>query len=135
VTANTVLIVDDDPDIRSALQELLEDEGYQVVGAENGKTALAYVEAGLRPCAIVLDIMMPVMDGWDFRAQQLQNAAIRNTPVVVITAAGFSSDTIRRQFGEVEFVAKPPPLDSLLAAVRRACAEKKSPPPSTTPLF
>lgn len=118
----TLLVVDDDANIARALSNLLEDEGYRVVAAENGKRGLELVEAGLRPNAIILDLMMPVMDGWDFRAEQLKDPAIRETPVIVLTATGFSRRTIREQFGSVEYLAKPPSTDHLLNTLRRVCA-------------
>jgi CheY-like chemotaxis protein len=121
-SAPTLLVVDDDANIARALSNLLEDEGYRVVAAENGKRGLELVEAGLRPNAIILDLMMPVMDGWDFRAEQLKDPAIRETPVIVLTATGFSRKTIREQFGGVEYLAKPPSTDHLLDTLRRVCA-------------
>ena len=118
----TLLVVDDDANIARALSNLLEDEGYRVVAAENGRRGLELVEEGLRPSAIILDLMMPVMDGWDFRAEQLKDPAIRDTPVIVLTATGFSRRTIREQFGGVEYFPKPPPTDHLLDTLRRVCA-------------
>jgi CheY-like chemotaxis protein len=120
-SALTLLVVDDDAHIARALSNLLEDEGYLVVAAENGKRGLELVEAGLRPNAIILDLMMPVMDGWDFRAEQLKDPAIRETPVIVLTATGFSRRTIREQFGGVECLPKPLPTDDLLDTLRRVC--------------
>jgi CheY-like chemotaxis protein len=118
-----VLVVDDDRAIASALEELLQGDGYRVICAENGQRALDLVEAGVRPCAIVLDLMMPVMDGWDFRVQQLQNGAIRETPVILLTATGFSRNTIRTQFGQVELLSKPPQPGRLLEALKTACGQ------------
>jgi len=118
----TLLVVDDDANISRALSNLLEGEGYRVISAENGKRGLELVEAGLRPDAIILDLMMPVMDGWDFRAEQLKDPAICETPVIVLTATGFSRRTIREQFGWVEYIPKPPPPDHLLDTLRRVCA-------------
>ncbi len=118
----TLLVVDDDANVARSLSNLLEDEGYRVVAAENGRRGLDLVEAGLRPNAIILDLMMPVMDGWDFRAEQLKDPAIRDTPVIVLTATGFSRKTIREQFGRVECLLKPPSTDHLLDTLRRVCA-------------
>jgi two-component system response regulator MprA len=119
----TLLVVDDDANIARALSNLLEDEGYRVVAAENGKRGLELVDAGLRPSAIILDLMMPEMDGWDFRAAQMKSPAIRETPVIVLTATGFSRRTIREQFGGVEYLLKPPSTDHLLEMLRRVCAQ------------
>jgi two-component system response regulator MprA len=81
-----VLIVDDDRDVREILGELLVDEGFKVEAAWNGETALARLEAGFRPDVIVLDLMMPVMDGLTFRAVQRQHTALADIPVIGLTA-------------------------------------------------
>src|SRR5262245_41874314 len=83
-----VLIVDDDQDIRDTLGGVLTEEGYRVVGAANGQEALDYLKDGERPCLILLDLMMPVMDGWQFLKQQGMSPSLAEIPVVVITAAG-----------------------------------------------
>src|SRR5262245_23155992 len=95
--ASLVLVVDDDEEIRNALTEFLSDEGYGVVSASNGREALASLREGVHPSVILLDLMMPVMDGWDFRAEQLRDPGLRDIPVVVITATGFSATSIRGQ--------------------------------------
>src|SRR5213075_2065863 len=85
----TVLIVDDDPPILSGLSEFLQGEGYNVAVAGDGRAALDQLRRGLRPSVIVLDLMMPVMDGWDFRHEQMKDAELRDIPVIVISATGF----------------------------------------------
>jgi CheY-like chemotaxis protein len=119
----TVLVVDDDRAVIEALTEMLESDGYDVVAARDGIAALNRLRSGLRPSVILLDLMMPRMDGWDFRQQQLKDEDLKDIPVVVITAAGFSEASVRTQFGDIEFVPKPPPANALLAAVRRCCGE------------
>jgi CheY-like chemotaxis protein len=119
----TILIVDDDRAVLSGLTELLEGEGYKVATATGGLEGLRQLRGGLRPCVILLDLMMPTMDGWDFRHEQMKDQALRDIPVVVITAAGFSEASVRTQFGNIEFVAKPPPVKGLLDAIRRSCEE------------
>jgi CheY-like chemotaxis protein len=80
-----VLVVDDDDDIRENLVELLAGEGYEVTAAGDGRAALA--EAGRsRPDVILLDLMMPVMSGWQFREAQLGDPALAGVPVVVLSA-------------------------------------------------
>ena len=116
-----VLVVDDDPAICSALSEALQGEGFEVASATNGHAALEHLRAGPAPAAIVLDLMMPVMDGWDFRHLQLQDPGLRDIPVVIVTAAGFSVETVHMQFGEVALIPKPIPLVDLLTALDRAC--------------
>ena len=68
---------------------------------------------------------MPVMDGWDFRTEQLKDPVLKEIPVFIITAAGFSDQTIRVQFGDIPFVPKPPPHEELLAMVQRICRGRR----------
>jgi len=121
-TQATVLIVDDDRAIRDAVRELLETEGYQVVEAANGSAALTRLSSGPRPSVIILDLMMPGMDGWDFRSEQLRNPDLKTVPIIVITAVGFSVDTLRKQFGDVEVLLKPVSPPQVLDTVRRVVA-------------
>jgi CheY-like chemotaxis protein len=113
----SVLLVEDDAAIASSLGEALEEEGLKVAIAANGREALEILRGGLRPLAIVLDLMMPVMDGWDFRGEQLRDPALKDIPVVVITATGFSPETIRMQFGKVGMLPKPVPYLDLLEMI------------------
>jgi CheY-like chemotaxis protein len=117
-----VLIVDDDPAILAGLGEFLTGEGFTVTTAAEGKEALELLSAGMDPVAILLDVMMPPMDGWDFRQQQLVDAKLAQIPTIVISAAGFSPGSIKAQFGDVEFIPKPIPLPTLLKALRAAAA-------------
>jgi CheY-like chemotaxis protein len=117
----TVLVVDDDADIRSAIQEYLQDEGFTVVPAADGADALNTLRTAVRPDVILLDILMPGMDGWDFRAAQLADPALQEIPVIVISASGFVPDTIRRQLDAHTVLSKPLELDRFLMAVREAC--------------
>ena len=82
-----ILVVEDDKDLRESLCEALELEGYAAVSAENGQAALRHLATGPQPCMILLDLMMPVMDGWTFRQELLKNAACAEIPVIVMTAA------------------------------------------------
>jgi len=116
-----VLVVDDDRDIRGTLGEVLEEEGYATTVVPNGREALRLLKSGLRPCVILLDLTMPDMDGWDFRADQLRDPELSSIPVVVITAAGFRAETVQNQLGGVGFIRKPLPLEDVLAAVAQSC--------------
>ena len=116
-----ILIVDDDFAIQEGVAEFLECEGFSVVSASNGLDALNQLRSGLRVDAIVLDVMMPMMDGWDFRAQQRADPALCRIPVVVITAAGFASDTIRNQFKVDDVFSKPLDLPHFVRAVKEIC--------------
>jgi CheY-like chemotaxis protein len=121
--AQPVLIVDDDLDILEALAELLESEGYAVTTVTDGQAALSCLRGGLRPCVILLDLMMPGMNGWDFRAEQMKDAELRDIPVVVVTAAAVTEAALRAQLGDISLVYKPPMHDELVSVVRRHCGE------------
>jgi two-component system response regulator MprA len=107
-----VLIVDDDRDIREVLGELLAEEGFAVEASWNGRTALARLEEGFRPDVIILDIMMPAMDGLTFRALQRTQADIADIPVVGLTA--FPSPD-----ADFECLTKPVRLEPLVETIRR----------------
>jgi len=116
-----VLLVDDDFAILDGISDFLESEGYLVVAASNGIDALNQLRSGLRVDAIVLDVMMPMMDGWDFRAEQLADPSLRDIPVVVISACGFAPDTLQHQFKTPDVLPKPLQLDGFLQALQHAC--------------
>jgi CheY-like chemotaxis protein len=119
--ALTVLLVEDDTDIREAVGEVLADHGYQVVTAGHGAAALEQLRDGSRPDVILLDIMMPVMDGATFRAAQKADPALAAIPVVVMTALASAKDA--PEWGDVAaFPTKPIKLDALLAAVARVAS-------------
>ena len=115
-----VLVVEDDVDILRAIVQVLEDEGHAVRGAENGRAALAALRApGARPpCVIFLDLMMPVMDGWAFRAEQLRDPALADIPVIVLTADGGAAEKSSLMNG-TGALRKPVELLTLLEAVER----------------
>jgi CheY-like chemotaxis protein len=116
-----VLIVDDDAAIRSVLVDLLEDEGYPVVSAANGHEALAYLQHNtLRPCVILLDLMMPVMDGWQFRAAQQADTALATIPVVVLSASE-NLRQVAQTLAATAYLAKPIDLAALTHTVNQLC--------------
>ena len=109
----TVLVVDDDKDICDTLKELFEDEGYVVFIAHDGGSALTTLRAAEpKPSVIVLDLMMPIMDGCTVHAIMLQDPQLAAVPVVMCTA-----DPKRAPRG-VRVIQKPVKLDALLEAVR-----------------
>lgn len=117
----TILVVDDDPDIRDIVADILAGEGYRAHGAENGLHALRMLrEEGLRPDLILLDMMMPELDGWGFRAEQQRDPELASIPVVVFTAHELPSHTAE-QMQAAAFLKKPVRLAQLLDAVRRVC--------------
>jgi CheY-like chemotaxis protein len=81
-----ILVVEDETDVREALAIFFETEGYDVLQAANGKEALALLGASPTVCLILLDLFMPVMDGWAFRRAQLADARLAAIPVIVISA-------------------------------------------------
>jgi signal transduction histidine kinase len=87
-TAKLILLVEDDHSIREAVQAVLEDAGYQVTPSRNGRDALERLRAGLLPDLIVLDLRMPVMDGWEFRAAQKNDPNLAPIPVLAVSADG-----------------------------------------------
>ena len=111
-----VLVVDDEPDIVTAVEQLLQIEGYAVASARNGAEALAVLDS-LRPDVIILDLMMPVMDGVEFRRRLSEHPA-SDIPVIVISA---DRDAARKAASmQVDaFLAKPFDLDDLLSTVGR----------------
>jgi CheY-like chemotaxis protein len=113
-----VLVVDDDQAIRETLCELLEDEGHRAIGAANGREALDILHRDDGACVILLDIMMPVMDGPTFRAEQLKDPSLSAIPVAVITAAGASAAA---SLNPGALLLKPLSMDSVLQVVDRFC--------------
>lgn len=83
-----VMVVEDDENVRESMGQLLEEEGYRVSLAENGHEALTRLHTESPPDAIALDLRMPVMDGWEFRARQVRDPNLRLVPVVAISADG-----------------------------------------------
>jgi len=83
---DTILVVDDDSELSELMASILEDEGYQAVAVENGQVALDYLKKSPAPCVILLDLMMPSMNGWEFRDAQLSDPSLADIPVVVVSA-------------------------------------------------
>jgi CheY-like chemotaxis protein len=109
-----VLVVDDDDDIREMLSFLLEDMGHTVVTASQGKEALSTLRHGPRPDLVILDLMMPVMSGWELREQMLRDPAIASIPTIVVS--GDRSDPERDEsLHAVATMAKPFEADKLLS--------------------
>jgi CheY-like chemotaxis protein len=116
-----ILVIDDDPDIRDTLVEVLEENGHHAVGASNGDDALAQLRrADEHPCLILLDLMMPVMDGRAFREEQLKDPALSLIPVIVLSAFRDSAETAR-QLAVAGHLSKPVRLDVLMSMVESFC--------------
>ena len=117
----SVLVTDDDDDIRDSIREVLEDEGYSVAVAAHGREALECL-AEVRPQLILLDLSMPVMNGQEFRKAQLEHPIWKEIPVVVLSAAGRMQEKTSGM-DAADLVAKPIKLDKLLLVVRRFCGD------------
>ncbi|AZZ37169.1 hypothetical protein CIK05_10340 [Bdellovibrio sp. qaytius] len=119
-TANhKILVVDDDDAVRFAMQTALEFEGYEVFTAENGQAALDFLQHAPRPCVILLDLMMPVMDGWTFALQLEKDEKLADIPIVVVSAFGDQAQTINAK----TIFKKPVNLKELFATVKKWCAD------------
>lgn len=112
-----ILVVEDDIDISDAIVAALEDEGHSVLTAANGEEALELLGASAEvPRLILLDLMMPVMDGWQFRAAQRENPRLAGVPIVLLSADADVRDAAA-QLGARGWLKKPVGLDALLHAV------------------
>lgn len=111
----TVLVIEDDADVRDAIVCVLEGVGYRALSAEDGTAGLELLRSGDRPDVILLDLMMPGMDGYEFRSAQLADESIASIPVIVLTADWRRTPTA--DMGKVRFLQKPFELEDLLAAV------------------
>ncbi len=114
----SILLVEDDDDVREALVDVLRGAGYEVAWAADGAEAIRALRAGLRPSAILLDLMMPVMDGLQFRAAQRSDPALAPIPVILLSA----DRTIDRDARALEVaarLAKPAQVEDLLATVAK----------------
>jgi CheY-like chemotaxis protein len=120
VRENCVLVVDDESDAREAIVELLELEGYQAVGAPNGSDALELLRAGLRPAMMLVDLRMPVMDGWAFCAAVRDDARWADIPIAIVTASA-SIEHLPRRRRDAGFFLKPLNVPRLLGVVRTLC--------------
>lgn len=113
-----ILVVEDDTSIRELLVELLESEGYQVASAVNGLEGLKHLQSDLNPDLILIDLMMPVMDGYSFRTEQLKKPEWSKIPTVVMSAEANAKEKMKN-FNITAFLSKPVELDTILKTVAR----------------
>src|SRR5438552_5608231 len=114
-----VLIVEDDADLREMMAQLLSLEGFRATAVANGREALEYLHEADVPQLILLDLMMPVMDGWEFRRKQQADPALASVPVIVLSALDLARAA---NLDATAFLKKPLDFDHLLALVREHCA-------------
>lgn len=112
-----VLVVDDQEAIRQTLQVALDDEGFTVECAANGREALEILQRW-QPCVILLDLMMPVMDGWAFREEQLRGG--NTVPVVLLSAAG-DLEEHQRTLDAAAIISKPFDIDRVISTIQHLC--------------
>lgn len=112
-----ILVIDDDPGIRDVLRMSLELEGYNVVTAGEGKEALAALAKIERPCLILLDLMMPTMNGWQFAAAIEKDVVLAQIPVAIVTAYADKAASIKAE----AIIKKPIDLEALYQVVKKWC--------------
>jgi len=119
-SSSPILVVDDNSDVLEVVGALLETEGYAVVTANNGAEALEQLNGGLKPALVILDLTMPVMDGWEFRDRQLRDPALRDIPTIIYSAIG-AHDSVAgmRVAGAFEKGADFDPMLRLIADICR----------------
>jgi CheY-like chemotaxis protein len=113
-----VLIVEDDADLREMMAQLLSLEGFHAATVANGREALDYLHNGETPDLILLDLMMPVMDGWEFRRHQQADPTLARVPVIVLSALDQNRTA---EVSAQAFLKKPLDFDRLLELVRSYC--------------
>jgi CheY-like chemotaxis protein len=122
MASHRVLVVEDDLEIRESLMEILEEHGYEPIGAENGLEALDKLRMpGPLPCLIFLDLMLPKMDGRAFRQEQLRIPEFASIPVIVISAFR-DLPRVAEELRAVELLKKPLKLTEIVGATRRHCS-------------
>lgn len=116
----SILVVDDDSRIRMSIAEMLQLEGYRVSTAANGQEALNRLKVPPLPSLILLDVVMPVMDGWQFRHELLKEEALASIPVV-ITSSISAAYQLKGHLQSVAYLEKPFDREQLLSVVRKYC--------------
>jgi CheY-like chemotaxis protein len=121
-----VLIIEDDAGVRSSLAEVLRDEGYDVLLASDGHEALALLDRADAPSLILLDLMMPNMDGVEFRARQLADERLAKIPIIVISARP-DGEARARLLAADDFLAKPMSFEALIHVIQHRAVTSVTP--------
>jgi CheY-like chemotaxis protein len=116
----SVLVVEDDRNTRDLLCGVLEAQGYVAAGTANGVEALGWLRASAPPCLILLDLIMPVMNGWQFRTEQLRDPALASIPVVVVSGDVYQGTKVA-SIDARGFLKKPVDPERLLEVVLTYC--------------
>jgi CheY-like chemotaxis protein len=117
----TVLIVEDDEVIRDVLQQLLQYQGYETLTANHGRDALQKLEELHQPALLLMDLMMPVMNGWELLSALRKDARWQRLPVIILSAGGEAQQLLNDPY--VRFLKKPLRMNSLLQLVKTFCGE------------
>lgn len=126
---DVILVIDDNADLRDGLRIVLEREGYTVATASNGRDALNRLYSGVEPCLIIMDLMMPVMNGFEFREAQLADARLAKIPLIAYSGVTDPLQTAQ-QLHAVAYVHKPAEVEQLAALVRQFCPKSPASPGS-----
>ena len=113
----SILVVEDNKEIQDSLKMALEVEGYNVFTADNGKEAIERLRKMPTPCVILLDLMMPVMNGWEFVEAISKDIMLSTIPIIVVSAFGEKNTNPKPS----AYIQKPIDLDALLSAVSKHC--------------
>lgn len=114
----SILVVEDDQDIREAMIDVLESEGYHAEAASNGQEALDLLKATQKPCLVLLDMMMPIMNGREFLDRVMEDSYLAPLPVLIVSAVADKTDT----HGAIGFIKKPVDIDVVLKFVDQYCS-------------
>ena len=125
-TTRKILLVDDDVDLRQSLADALEHAGYQVVQASNGAEAIESLRTGEPPDVVLLDLLMPVMNGWQFCELKQRDPNTAHIPVVAMSAAVSKDPNSPYYINVDDFIAKPVDLDALLSKIDRLTAQERA---------
>lgn len=118
-----VLVIEDDPDMRELERTMLSCSGHEVVLAANGRDGLRALEK-CRPCLILLDLMMPVMDGLTFLVERVRRSLAADVPVLCVSAGGPAMIQAAKRLGAMDCLSKPADLDELCERVTRICQRR-----------
>ena len=122
----TILLVEDQEIIAMLIAHMVKNAGYQHEHAENGQVALGMLRSGLRPDLILLDVVMPEMDGYQFLEELQRDDSLKDTPVVMLTALSDANDVLKAvKRGAMDYCTKPVDPDDLLATISRVMATHK----------
>jgi CheY-like chemotaxis protein len=122
-----LLVVDDDDELRALLAQSLQECGYSVATAPNGREALDRLRSAALPAAVLLDLNMPTMNGWQFFAAKSADEALRAVPVIVLSSAASKDPASPYYLAVDEVVAKPIEIEALLSAIERLLGRSPRP--------